>query len=71
MLLVGSGKPFLLDSHRVIERFAIPETARVFAEIGVESPEALLATFVTNRAGLERYMDHRRRGPALRAYRPP
>ena len=56
MLLVGSESPIAIDSHRVAERFAVAETARPLAEVGVESPEALLATFVTDRAGLERYV---------------
>jgi spermidine synthase len=55
MLLVGSESPLALDSARVAGRFAAPETARILGEIGIESPEALLATFVTDRAGLERY----------------
>jgi spermidine synthase len=55
MLLVGSERPFVLDSSRVVARFAAPEVARLLAEVGVESPAALLATYVTDRAGLERY----------------
>jgi len=55
MLLVGSERPIALDSRRVVARFAPVETARALAEVGVESPEAALATFVTDRNGLERY----------------
>jgi spermidine synthase len=56
MLLVGTEVPLALDSTRVAARFADLDTARALAEVGVESPEALLATFVTDRAGLERYV---------------
>jgi spermidine synthase len=56
MLLVASERPFLPDSERIAARFATPETSRALAEVGIESPEALLATFVTDRRGLERYV---------------
>jgi spermidine synthase len=56
MLLVGSERPLVLDSGRVSARFAPTETARALAEVGIESPEAALATFVTDRTGLERYV---------------
>src|SRR5262249_56087246 len=57
MVLVGSERPLALDSERVAARFAAPETTHALAEVGIESPEALLATFVTDRTGLERYVD--------------
>jgi spermidine synthase len=56
MLLIGSERPLALDSKRVTFRFAAPDTVRALAEVGVESPAALLATFVMDRAGLERYV---------------
>jgi spermidine synthase len=56
MLLVGSEEPLSVDSTRVAARFAAGETARALAEVGVETPEAALATFVTDRAGLDRYV---------------
>jgi spermidine synthase len=56
MLLVGSERPLVLDSRRVAARFAPAETVRALAEVGVESPAAALATFVTDRSGLERYV---------------
>jgi spermidine synthase len=56
MLLVGSERPFALDTTRVVARFAVPEIARLLADVGVESPAALLATYVMDRAGLERYV---------------
>jgi spermidine synthase len=56
MLLVGSERPLVLDSGRVGARFAPAETARALAEVGIESPAAALATYVTGRDGLERYV---------------
>jgi spermidine synthase len=57
MLLVGAERPLALDAARIAGRFAVPQTARALAEIGIESPEALLATFITDRAGLEQYAE--------------
>jgi predicted membrane-bound spermidine synthase len=56
MLLVGSNRPLLLDAERIAARFAAADTAQALAEVGVESKEAALATFVTDRGGLERYV---------------
>ena len=56
MLLVGSDRLLVLDSKQVAARFAPEETSRALAEVGVESPEALLATFITDRDGLLRYV---------------
>ncbi|MCP1645489.1 putative membrane-bound spermidine synthase [Pseudomonas citronellolis] len=55
MLLVGSPQPLRLDVPRIRERFAQPEVSAALAEVGVDSPEALLATWVTDRAGLESF----------------
>jgi spermidine synthase len=55
VLLVGSLQPLTIDSTRVARRLAAPQVAEALAEVGVESPQALLATWVTNRGGLERY----------------
>lgn len=55
MLLVGSLQPLRLDVPRIRERFAQPEVTAALAEVGVDSPEALLATWVTDRAGLESF----------------
>jgi spermidine synthase len=55
VLLVGSATPIELDGSRVERRFAPPEVAAALAEVGIESPAALLATWVTGRAGLERF----------------
>lgn len=55
MLLIGSDAPLTLDVPRIIRRFDQPEVSRALAEVGIASPAALLATWVTDRAGLERY----------------
>jgi predicted membrane-bound spermidine synthase len=55
VLLVGSRRPLELDGARVAARLAAPGVARALAEVGVESPAALLATWITDRAGLDRY----------------
>jgi spermidine synthase len=55
VLLVGSARPLELDGARVERRWAQPEVAAALAEVGIESAAALLATWLTDRAGLERY----------------
>jgi len=55
MLLVGSSDPIELDAARISARFSQPEVAAALQEVGVSTPAALLATWVTGRAGLERY----------------
>jgi predicted membrane-bound spermidine synthase len=55
MLLVGSADPIELDGARIAERFASGSVAAVLSEVGIGSPAALLATWVTDRAGLEAY----------------
>ncbi|MBO9515191.1 MAG: fused MFS/spermidine synthase [Variovorax sp.] len=55
MLLVGSFAPIELDVPRIARRLAQPEVAASLREVGVASPAALLATWVTDRQGLERY----------------
>ena len=55
VLLVGSSSPVDLDGERVAARYAQPAVRAALAEVGIESPEALLATWVTDRAGLERF----------------
>jgi spermidine synthase len=54
-LLVGSFTPIELDVNRIVTRFNRPDISSSLTEVGVSSPEALLATWVTNRAGLEQY----------------
>ncbi len=55
MLLVGSLDPIELDAARIAARFNQPEVAAALREVGIASPAALLATWITDRAGLERY----------------
>jgi spermidine synthase len=55
MLLIGSMEPVDLDVPRIIEAFNEPELASALREVGIASPKALLATWVTDRIGLEAY----------------
>jgi len=55
VLLVGSLEPLALDGPRIAERFAAPGIASALNEVGVESPEALLATWLTGRDGLDAF----------------
>lgn len=57
MLLIGSMAPIELDAGRIEKRFFQPDTARCLSEIGVSSPAALLASYITDRNGLERYAE--------------
>lgn len=56
MLLVGSFEPIELDVPRIAQRFKQPGVASALREVGIASPAALLATWVTDRQGLERYV---------------
>jgi spermidine synthase len=55
MLLIGSVEPIQLDAIRIAKRFERPGVSAALKEVGVASPAALLATYVTDQAGLERY----------------
>jgi spermidine synthase len=55
MLLVGSLDPIELDAGQIATRFNQPEVAATLREVGINSPAALLATWVTDRAGLEQF----------------
>jgi spermidine synthase len=55
MLLIGSAEPLKLDVAKVIQRFDQPDVASALSEVGIASPAALLATWVTDRTGMERY----------------
>ncbi|MDF3936628.1 fused MFS/spermidine synthase [Pseudomonas citronellolis] len=55
MLLVGSLQPLRLDVPRIRERFAQAPVSAALGAVGVDSAEALLATWVTDRAGLESF----------------
>jgi hypothetical protein len=55
MLLVGSREPMELDARRIDARFDHREVVRAMREVGIDSPSALLATWITDRDGLLRY----------------
>ncbi|WP_141218345.1 fused MFS/spermidine synthase [Bordetella genomosp. 5] len=55
MLLVGSLQPVTLDVARIAQRLEQPLVQSALAEVGVGSPAALLATWVTGREGLARF----------------
>ncbi|BDB25478.1 fused MFS/spermidine synthase [Cupriavidus sp. P-10] len=55
MMLVGSLSPLTLDAARIRAGFAQPEVAAALQAVGVRSPAALLATWVTDRTGLDWY----------------
>jgi predicted membrane-bound spermidine synthase len=54
-LLIGSAEPIELDATRIADRFGRPGVSRALGEVGIASPAALLATYVTDRAGLLGY----------------
>lgn len=53
MLLIGSMQPMALDAAAIGARFAQPTVSAALREVGVASPAALLATYVTDRTGLD------------------
>lgn len=53
MLLVGSMQPLTLDAPRIASRFADVKVSAALQAVGIASPAALLATYVTDRAGLD------------------
>jgi len=55
MLLIGSLTAIELDAGRIEQRFGQPDVAAALAEAGVLSAADLVATWVSDRAGLERY----------------
>ncbi|MGY2306469.1 spermidine synthase, partial [Pseudomonas gingeri] len=55
MLLVGSLQPIELDATRIAERFDRPSVRSALQDVGISSASALLATWVTDRSGLERF----------------
>jgi len=55
MLLVGAMQPVELDVARIDARFRQPEVAATLREVGIATPAALLATWITDREGLETY----------------
>ena len=57
MLLLGSMQPLELDAARIQTRYAQPDTAAALKAVGIPSAGALLATWVTDREGLARFVD--------------
>jgi spermidine synthase len=55
MLLVGSFQPIVLDVDPISRRFQQPAVGAALQEVGIQSPAALLSTWITDRAGLARY----------------
>jgi hypothetical protein len=54
-LLIGSYSPIELNPQTITNRFVQAEVSTSLKAVGVASPAALLATWVTGREGLERY----------------
>lgn len=55
MLLVGSLQPMTLDAAKITARFQQDSVRSTLQDVGIGSAAALLATWVTDRAGLERF----------------
>jgi spermidine synthase len=55
MLLVGSLQPITLDAQQIQARFDQPTVAESLKEVGIDSVQALLATWITDERGLARY----------------
>jgi predicted membrane-bound spermidine synthase len=55
MLLVGSLEPIELDATKISQRFQQDSVRSTLQDVGIGSAAALLATWVTDRAGLERF----------------
>lgn len=55
MLLVGSLQPQELDATRIADRMKERPIASALGEVGISSPADLLATWMMDRSGLERY----------------
>jgi spermidine synthase len=54
-LLIGSMQPLELDVPRIVARFNQAGVSTALIEVGISTPAALLATWVTGRKGLEQY----------------
>ncbi|MNL42404.1 hypothetical protein D3C87_1648580 [compost metagenome] len=57
MLLVGSLEPQELDATRIAGRMNERSIAAALGEVGISGPADLLATWMMDRSGLERYAD--------------
>jgi spermidine synthase len=57
MMLIGSEEPLKLDYSTVSQRMRVSTVANALGEVGINSAADLLATYITDRAGLERYTE--------------
>jgi spermidine synthase len=55
MLLIGSYSPIELDTNQIAARFSQSGVSTALQAVGISSPAALLATWITGRDGLENY----------------
>lgn len=55
-VLIGSHEPLVLELDRLRDAYAAPSTAGNLAAAYLETPEALLATFLLDRAGIEQWV---------------
>ncbi len=60
MLLIGANDPIILDYDEITRRFGQRDVRSALSEVGVDSPAALLATYITDREGLEAYAGNAR-----------
>jgi len=58
MMLIGSQSPIELDAQQITRRFLQSGVSTSLQAVGISSPAALLATWVTGRDGLEHYAAH-------------
>jgi len=58
MLLIGSLQPLTLDLNRIASRFNEPHVSAALREVGIDSPAALLATWITDRDSLGHYVSN-------------
>ena len=57
MLLIGSQSPIKIGADQIAKRFYQSGVSTALQAVGISSPAALMATWVTGRAGLERYAE--------------
>lgn len=54
-LLIGSMEPMELDWPSIAAKFGQPTVAAALREVGIASPQALLATWISDQSGLQYY----------------
>ena len=55
MLLIGSLQPLALNAEQIANRFYQSGVSIALRAVGISSPAALMATWITGKDGLERY----------------